>query len=108
MHNHSMTTQGMTVEGPHGINFGSEEHGDHWFMYCTKCLVGLVNKHRAGKPDELFTGHDGRPDLDEEPAEPGLPTHPIPLEYCCASLGWVPPSVRFDHQWDDSGAWDDD
>jgi hypothetical protein len=26
----------------------------------------------------------------------------------CSTLGWVPPGVKFDHQWDDTGGWDDD
>jgi hypothetical protein len=102
------TTSPPAKTGPHEISHASEWREDHWFIYCLMCGVPLVTKHRAGKPEETFEGHDGRPDLDVELAEPGSPTEPIPLEYCCKSLGWVPPSVKFDHRWDDTAGWDDD
>jgi hypothetical protein len=103
----SVTLPFVPKAGPHHINYASEWHDDDWFIYCLMCGVGLVNKHRAKNPDELFAGHDGRPDLDIEPAAQGMPTHPIPLVYCCRSMGWVPPNVAFDHRWDDTAGWDD-
>lgn len=93
--------------GPHSVSFASERRGHDWFMNCGICGVALVNKHRADNLNELFIGHDGRPDLDIERAAKGMPNEAIPLEYCCASMGWVPPDVRFDHQWDDTGGWDE-
>jgi hypothetical protein len=102
------TTPTPRQVAPHNISMGSEQHGAHWFVFCAICGIGLVNKHCVGEPEKLFVGHDGRPDLDDQPAEPGTEGHPIPLEYCCGSLGWVPPNVKFDHQWDDTAGWDDE
>jgi hypothetical protein len=103
---------------PHHVAQGNEQRGDGWFLHCQICGVGIVNKQRDGDSTRTFVGHDGRPDLDVEAAEPGSPTTPIGLVYCCATLGWVPPSIAFDHHWDTSrpldgyvseraSAWDD-
>lgn len=92
---------------PHLVNMASKRRGGVWLTSCSICGVGLVNKPRAGEPDKVFAGHAGRSDLDVESAEPGLPSRPIPLIYCCVTLGWVPPDIAFEHRWDGSRVPDD-